>query len=62
MLPHLQHRTVSTDYVVVQEGTLTLLTPEGPFNVADGKGTYSKVRETVCKPGDVIAQRGAMHA
>ncbi|OIW31269.1 hypothetical protein CONLIGDRAFT_643270 [Coniochaeta ligniaria NRRL 30616] len=62
VLPHLQHRTVSTDYVVVQEGSPTYVTPEGPFSVVDGKGTYQNVRETLCKPGDVIAQRGSMHA
>ncbi|KAB5562724.1 hypothetical protein GE09DRAFT_1219323 [Coniochaeta sp. 2T2.1] len=56
------HRTVSTDYVVVQEGTPTFVTPEGPFSIVDGKGTYQSVKETVCKPGDVIAQRGSMHA
>lgn len=62
VLPHLQHRTVSTDYLVVQEGTPTFVTPDGPFNVVDGKGTYRKVRDTVCKPGDIISQRGNMHA
>lgn len=56
------HRTVSTDYVVVQEGAPIFVTPEEPFNVVDGKGTYQNVREIVCKPGDVIAQRGSMHA
>lgn len=62
MLPHLQHRTVSADYLIVQEGTPTYVTPEGPFNVVDGKGTYQNVQETLCKPGNVILQRGSMHA
>ncbi|KAH8908148.1 cupin 2 [Coniochaeta sp. PMI_546] len=56
------HRTVSTDYVVVHEGSPIFVTPEGPFTVVDGKGTYQSVRETMCKPGDVITQRGSMHA
>lgn len=62
VFPHLQHRTVSTDYVVVHEGSPIFVTPEGPFTVVDGKGTYQSVRETMCKPGDVITQRGSMHA
>jgi hypothetical protein len=62
VFPHSQHRTVSTDYIVVQEGNPTYVTPDEPFNVVDGKGTYQNVRETLCKPGDVIAQRGSMHA
>ncbi|KAJ9155339.1 hypothetical protein NKR23_g2089 [Pleurostoma richardsiae] len=55
------HRTTSTDYVIIVEGTLTVLSPTGPFNVVDGKGTY-QVSETVCRAGDVVTQRGSMHA
>jgi hypothetical protein len=62
VLPPLQHRTVSVDYAVVQEGTPMFITPEGPFSVVEGKGSYQSVKETQCKPGDVIAQRGIMHA
>ncbi|KAH8886402.1 cupin 2 [Thozetella sp. PMI_491] len=56
------HRTPSTDYLVLLNGTATLLTPPAAFNVADGKGTYDEVQETVIHPGEVVVQRGAMHA
>lgn len=56
------HRTTSTDYLVVLQGSLSLLTPPDPFNVVDGQGTYSELTETICQPGDVVLQRGIMHA
>jgi len=59
---HLQHRTVSSDYVVIISGSPTYISPEEAFNVVDGKGTYGNVRETVCKAGDVVSQRGSAHS
>ncbi len=57
------HRTTSTDYLVLISGTLSLLTPSAqPYHVKDGKATYGEPVETVCHPGDVVAQRGMMHA
>ncbi|KAF6784751.1 hypothetical protein CSOJ01_15714 [Colletotrichum sojae] len=56
------HRTVSSDYVVVNEGTPTLITPKSSFSVADGKGNWDGVDETVLNPGDTAVQRGSMHA
>ncbi|KAK4245579.1 hypothetical protein C7999DRAFT_42920 [Corynascus novoguineensis] len=57
------HRTTSTDYLVVLSGQLSLMTPSNqPYHVDSGKATYSEPVETVCHPGDVIAQRGIMHA
>ncbi|KAI0111043.1 hypothetical protein F4776DRAFT_667470 [Hypoxylon sp. NC0597] len=56
------HRTTSTDYLVVLQGTLSLLTPPKPFDVVDGRGTYGETVETLCKPGDVVLQRGIAHA
>ncbi|KAI1655898.1 hypothetical protein F4813DRAFT_148379 [Daldinia decipiens] len=56
------HRTTSTDYLVVLSGTLSLITPPGPFDVVNGRGTYGELVETLCKPGDVVVQRGIMHA
>ncbi|KAI6089606.1 hypothetical protein F4821DRAFT_256609 [Hypoxylon rubiginosum] len=56
------HRTTSTDYLVVLQGTPSLLTPPSSFDVVDGQGTYDKPVETVCKPGDIVLQRGIMHA
>ncbi|KAI0532464.1 hypothetical protein GGR58DRAFT_178680 [Xylaria digitata] len=53
------HRTTSTDYLIVLQGTLTLLTPQYSFNVGTGYGTP---RETLCHPGDTVIQRGIMHA
>ncbi|AEO62603.1 1b2844b6-c5f2-449d-be1c-e71fd29174be [Thermothielavioides terrestris] len=57
------HRTTSTDYLVVISGALSLLTPAPvPYQVRDGKATHGEPVETVCRPGDVVAQRGMMHA
>lgn len=57
------HRTTSTDYLVVISGKLSLLTPAAePYLVKDGQATYGEAVETVCHPGDVVAQRGIMHA
>lgn len=56
------HRTTSTDYLVVLRGNLTLLTPPNPFDIVEGQGTYDEPVETLCKPGDVVLQRGIMHA
>ncbi|KAI1380054.1 hypothetical protein F4677DRAFT_442241 [Hypoxylon crocopeplum] len=56
------HRTTSTDYLVVLHGTLSLLTPPDPFDIVEGQGTYSDPVETLCKPGDVVLQRGIIHA
>ena len=59
------HRTTSTDYLVLLSGKLSLMTPAAePYQVKDGKATYGSedVVETVCHAGDVVAQRGMMHA
>ncbi|KAI2465453.1 hypothetical protein F4781DRAFT_25289 [Annulohypoxylon bovei var. microspora] len=56
------HRTTSTDYLVVLNGSLSLLTPAKPFDVIDGKPTYGEPVETLCNPGDVVLQRGIAHA
>ncbi|KAK4235643.1 hypothetical protein C8A03DRAFT_46247 [Achaetomium macrosporum] len=57
------HRTTSTDYLVVISGKLSLLTPAPePYSVKDGKATYGEAVETVCHPGEVVVQRGMMHA
>ncbi|KAI0509632.1 hypothetical protein F5B22DRAFT_320488 [Xylaria bambusicola] len=53
------HRTTSTDYLVVLQGTLSLLTPRESFNVETG---YGELKETLCFPGDTVVQRGIMHA
>ncbi|KAI1108355.1 hypothetical protein F5Y14DRAFT_436525 [Nemania sp. NC0429] len=58
------HRTTSTDYLTVITGNLSLITPKpDAYQVKDGKlVTGVELVETVCRPGDVIAQRGMMHA
>ncbi|KAH6617228.1 hypothetical protein F5144DRAFT_633492 [Chaetomium tenue] len=57
------HRTTSTDYLVLISGTLSLMTPAPePYQVMDGKATYGEAVETLCHAGDVVAQRGMMHA
>ncbi|KAI0021388.1 hypothetical protein F4780DRAFT_738166 [Xylariomycetidae sp. FL0641] len=58
-----QHRTTSTDYLVVISGTLSLMTPDAKaYRVENGTATYGEPIETVCRPGDIVAQRGPMHA
>lgn len=57
------HRTTSTDYLVVINGKLSLLTPKSDaYHVKDGKATCGEPIETIAHPGDVVAQRGPMHA
>ncbi|KAF8858567.1 hypothetical protein BDZ45DRAFT_725875 [Acephala macrosclerotiorum] len=51
------HRTQSTDYNIILNGSIHLLTP----SVATD-GTLTPIQETLCNPGDVIFQRGTMHA
>ncbi|KAI1328655.1 hypothetical protein F5Y16DRAFT_146235 [Xylariaceae sp. FL0255] len=53
------HRTTSTDYIVVLQGTLSLITPDGEFNLETG---CKALKETLCHPGEVVYQRGIMHA
>ncbi|RYP36517.1 hypothetical protein DL767_003340 [Monosporascus sp. MG133] len=33
-----------------------------PYTVNDGKATYGEPVETLCQPGEVVLQRGIMHA
>lgn len=58
-----QHRTLSTDYVVVIKGTLTVLAPPPEsFDVTeDGKGSYTEMVEAVAREGDIVVQRGSLH-
>ncbi|KAK9417322.1 putative Cupin 2 [Seiridium unicorne] len=57
------HRTTSTDYLVVLQGQLSLLTPgPAPYSLKDGNATYGEPVETICGAGEVIQQRGMMHA
>ncbi|KAK3311718.1 uncharacterized protein B0T15DRAFT_565211 [Chaetomium strumarium] len=57
------HRTTSTDYLVVISGKLSLMTPGSEaYSVQDGKPTYREAVETVCHAGEVVIQRGMMHA
>ncbi|KUJ19680.1 uncharacterized protein LY89DRAFT_666544 [Mollisia scopiformis] len=51
------HRTQSTDYDIILNGSIHLLTP----SVASD-GTLTSIQETVCNAGDVVFQRGTMHA
>ena len=53
-----QHRTTSTDYIFVQSGELTLITPSTEYDADKGQG---ELQETICRAGDVIVQRGTMH-
>lgn len=51
-----QHRTTSTDYLVVISGRLSLSTPNtDAFHIEDGKATCANdLVTTVALPGDVI--------
>ncbi|KAH8661983.1 cupin 2 [Xylariales sp. PMI_506] len=64
--PHTEgnmHRTTSTDYLIVVAGELSLFTPGAtPYAVKDGKASYGEPIETICRPGEVVQQRGIMHA
>ncbi|KAI0455806.1 hypothetical protein F5B21DRAFT_503093 [Xylaria acuta] len=53
------HRTTSVDYLIVLQGTLSLLTPRASFDVEAG---YGEPKETLCHPGEIVVQRGIMHA
>ncbi|KAI5453020.1 hypothetical protein NCC49_006551 [Naganishia albida] len=46
------HRTSSVDYNIIVDGEVYLQVP-------DGKGG---IKETLCKRGDVVIQRGTLHA
>ncbi|KAK7936630.1 uncharacterized protein PG986_015068 [Apiospora aurea] len=57
------HRTTSADYLVVLQGALSLMTPgDAPYTIRDGKPDYSELVRTECHPGEVVFQRGMMHA
>ncbi|KAG6365460.1 hypothetical protein INS49_007071 [Diaporthe citri] len=57
------HRTPSTDHVIVLRGELTVVTPPVAFDVVDGKGSYTKVGGDGCTgwrrggPEGVLANR-----
>ena len=42
--------------MIVLKGTLTVLAPSGPFDVANGKGSYTEVAESIAHEGDVVVQ------
>ncbi|KAK8057886.1 hypothetical protein PG996_011823 [Apiospora saccharicola] len=45
------------------QGTLSLMTPgDAPYTIHDGKASYGEPVQTECRPGEVVLQRGMMHA
>lgn len=56
-----QHRTSTTDYNIFLTGSMVLITPDEAYDPAN-PGVEGKLRETICHPGDVVVQRGTMHA
>ncbi|KXJ86347.1 hypothetical protein Micbo1qcDRAFT_209043 [Microdochium bolleyi] len=56
------HRTVSVDYLVVLDGSPTLVTPMGDFSVVDGEAKYTETVDTVIPRGSTVVQRGQLHA
>ncbi|KAI7782850.1 hypothetical protein LA080_012892 [Diaporthe eres] len=55
------HRTSTTDYNIFLTGSMVLITPAEAYDPANAD-SEGKQRETVCRPGDVVVQRGTMHA
>ncbi|KAJ0124455.1 hypothetical protein J7T55_005793 [Diaporthe amygdali] len=55
------HRTSTTDYNVFLTGSMVLITPAEAYDPDTMEGA-GKLQETVCQPGDVVVQRGTMHA
>ncbi|GKZ67496.1 hypothetical protein AnigIFM50267_001886 [Aspergillus niger] len=53
------HWTTSTGYLVVLQGTVHLICPAQAYNPTQGPG---KMIEVACDPGDVVRQRGTLHA
>lgn len=56
-----QHRTSTTDYNIFLKGSMVLITPAEAYDPANAE-SQGKLQETVCHPGDVVVQRGTMHA
>ncbi|RDW74850.1 hypothetical protein BP6252_05992 [Coleophoma cylindrospora] len=52
------HRTQSTDYNIFLNGEVYLITPA---EAGAGDSTL-KLKETLCRPGDVVCQRGTLHS
>ncbi|KAL1853916.1 hypothetical protein Daus18300_011658 [Diaporthe australafricana] len=55
------HRTSTTDYNIFLTGSMVLITPAEAHDPSAPDGAV-KMQETVCRPGDVVVQRGTLHA
>ncbi|KAG6354655.1 hypothetical protein INS49_004673 [Diaporthe citri] len=55
------HRTSTTDYNIFLTGSVVLITPAEAYDPANAD-SEGKLQESVCRPGDVVVQRGTMHA
>ncbi|KAK7724617.1 hypothetical protein SLS63_008597 [Diaporthe eres] len=55
------HRTSTTDYNIFLTGSMVLMTPAEAYDPANAE-SQGKLQETLCRPGDVVVQRGTMHA
>lgn len=67
LFPSLQHRTSSLDYNIITHGTITLLTPRVPsvpsqWPPSSLVSSRPDVRETRVSVGEVVVQRGTLHA
>lgn len=49
------------DYMIVLEGSPTLVNPKGNFSVADGKADYIETNDTDIPKGSIVVQRGQYH-
>lgn len=54
-----QHKTQSTDFLVVVKRTLTGLAAPTPFDVADGKGLYTATAEAEARAREMWLCSGA---
>jgi len=56
------HRTQTTDYMIFHQGVAHLITPSAPYVPTVSQPLPPSTQITVCNPGDVVIQRGTLHA
>ncbi|KAL4907071.1 hypothetical protein BDW74DRAFT_176673 [Aspergillus multicolor] len=54
------HRTTQTDYMIFLSGEVILSVPAEAYDSTNGG--KPKLREIRCRPGDIVVQRGTLHA
>ncbi|KAH8895554.1 hypothetical protein GQ53DRAFT_839140 [Thozetella sp. PMI_491] len=54
------HRTTQTDYMIFLSGEVILGVPAEAYDPEKDK--TPKIREILCRPGDIVVQRGTLHS